>query len=78
MGIPYGEMFSIYGIKPLKVTFTGGHFFAGFESKNEIIGMVQAYISRTAPESLESYGVLFTVLAFHFFRHGNFLLFFFS
>jgi hypothetical protein len=64
--------------KPLKETFTGDQFFPGFEVKNERIGMVKAHVCRTAPESLVSNGVLFTVLAFHFFRHGNFLLFFFS
>jgi len=65
-------------IKPFKVTFTGALFFPGPEGKNEIIGMVRTYIGKTTPECLVSYGVLFTVLAFHFFRHGNFLLFFFS
>jgi hypothetical protein len=67
------EVFLIRDTKPLKVTFTRAQFFPGLEGKNEIIGMVKAYICRTAPESLVSYGVLFTVLTFHFFRHGNFL-----
>jgi hypothetical protein len=33
--------------------------------------MVQADICRTAAKSLVSDSLLFTVLAFHFFRHGN-------
>ena len=67
------DVFLICGSKPLKVTFTRVQFFSGLEGKNERIGMVKAYICRTAPESLVSYGVLFTVLTFHFFRHGNFV-----
>ena len=58
--------FLIRDTKPLKITFTRCQFFPGLEGKNEIIGMVQAHICRTAPESLVSYGVLFTVLTFHF------------
>jgi hypothetical protein len=64
--------------KPFKVTFTRALFFPGLKGKNEIIGMVRTYIGKTAPECLVSDSVLFTVLTFHFFRHGNFLLFFFS
>jgi hypothetical protein len=33
--------------------------------------MVETDICRTAAKSLVSDGILFTVLAFHFFRHGN-------
>jgi hypothetical protein len=29
---------------PLKVTFTRGKFFPGLESKNEVIGMIKAYV----------------------------------
>jgi hypothetical protein len=53
--------------KPIKVAFTGYQFFPGFEGKEETICMIQAYIGRTARESLVTDGVLFTVLAFHFF-----------
>ncbi len=58
--------------EPFKVTFTRGLFFTGLESKNKIVGVVQAYVCKTAPKCLESDSVLLTVLAFHFFRHGNF------
>jgi hypothetical protein len=58
--------------EPLKVTFTRGLFFTGLEGKNKIVGMVLAYVCKTAPKRLKSNGVLPAVLTFHFFRHGNF------
>ena len=58
-------MWLIRDKKPLKITFTRGQFFPGPEGKKEGIGMVQAYVCRTAPEPLISYRVLFTVLTFH-------------
>jgi hypothetical protein len=59
-------------LKPLKVTFTRGLFFTGLEGKNKIVSMVLAYVCKTAPKRLESNSVILAVLAFHFFRHGNF------
>jgi hypothetical protein len=58
--------------EPLKVTFTRALFFTGLEGKNKIVGMVLAYVGKTAPKRLESNSVILAVLAFHFFRHGNF------
>jgi hypothetical protein len=58
--------------EPLKVTFTRGLFFTGLKGKNKIVGMVLAYVCKTAPKRLESDSVFPAVLAFHFFRHGNF------
>ena len=69
----FGEEFLFRCTEPLKVTFTRDQFFPGLEIKNERIGMVKAYVCRTAPKSLVSNGVLFTVLTFYFFRHGTFL-----
>jgi hypothetical protein len=69
----YGGVFLIRDTKPLKVTFTRAQFFPGLEGKYEIIGMILTHICRTAPESLVTNGVLFTVLTFHLFHHGNFL-----
>jgi hypothetical protein len=59
------------GSKPIEITLTGYQFFSGFEVAKEIVGMVEADICRTAAKSLVSDGVLLTVLAFYFFRHGN-------
>lgn len=59
--------------KPLKVTFARRQFFPGLEVEDEPVGMVKAYVWRTAPESLIPYCVLFTVLALSFFRRGNHL-----
>jgi len=69
---PVREWSQARDLIPLKITFTGNQFFTGLEIKHELIGMIQADVCGTAPESLKADCVLLTVLAFHFFRHSIF------